>query len=62
MSEPEATFIRLVGRAAARLPHVRLVRCPRCQRVTRHVLAAETPTTHESIYRCDRCNLAQALE
>ena len=58
MSDLAATFIRLVGRAAARLPHVRLVRCARCQRVTCHVLAAETTSTHESIYRCESCGLA----
>ena len=61
MSDLASTFIRLVGRAAAHLPHTKLARCPRCYRVTRHVLAAETSTTHESIYCCERCNLAQAL-
>ncbi|MCC6192093.1 MAG: hypothetical protein IT318_23940 [Anaerolineales bacterium] len=62
ITNPAVVFIRLIGRAAAGLPHVRLARCPRCAAVTRHVLAAETATTHESIYRCERCSRAQALQ
>lgn len=55
-----AAFIRLIGRAAAGLSHTRLARCAKCQRTTKHVLAAETESTHETIYRCEVCGLAQA--
>ena len=61
MSNLAAAFIRLVGRAAAGLPNVRLARCPRCQATTRHILAAETASTRETIWRCERCGQGSVL-
>ena len=54
-------FSSLIRRAAAGLTHTKLARCPRCGVVRRHVLAAETVTTGETIYTCEACGQGSAL-
>ena len=56
-----AIFSSLIRRAAAGLTHTKLARCPRCGVVRRHVLAAETVTTGESLYTCEVCGQGSAL-
>lgn len=54
-------FSSLIRRAAAGLAHAKRARCPRCQRVTLHRVAAETATTGETIYTCEVCGQGQGL-
>ena len=58
---PSAIFSALVRRAAAGLPHVRWGHCTRCERQTRHTLAAQTSTTNETIWRCPDCGSQRVL-
>lgn len=61
MSDLPMIFTALIRRAAAGLRHQRLELCPRCRAWRSFYLAAETKSTHESIYRCESCGLKMAL-
>lgn len=62
MADIAAAFVGLIRRAAAGKPFSRLARCPKCNATRKFVVAAETGTTAESIYRCEACGLAVTLD